>query len=68
MSIMRHDSCPKKFLSKRLLERHERVKHEKGADGLPERKPKASPKFEYKPEIYKCDESRVKRYNINVGA
>ena len=38
-------SCPKKFLSKRLLERHERVEHEKGADGLPERKPNSSPKF-----------------------
>merc|ERR1719437_202949 len=51
-------SCPKKFLSKRLLDRHKSlcVEHNKSANGTSEQKPDSSPKFEYKPEIHKCDE------------
>ena len=40
-------SCPKKFLSKRLLDRHKSlcVEHNKTSNGTSEQKPNSSPKF-----------------------
>ena len=40
-------SCPKKFLSKRLLDRHKNLcaEHNKSANGTSEQKPDSSPKF-----------------------
>ena len=40
-------SCPKKFLSKRLLDRHKSlcVEHNKSANGNSDQKPDSSPKF-----------------------